>query len=214
MQMDLTGMAGASPSEVLRPAVIPVAGDADLLARVASGDATGVSELYDRHSAAVFGLALRVTRDQGLAEDVVQETFVGVWKHAARFDQTRASARTWIITIAHNRAVDAIRARRANALSLDAENGIAETVPPSPDVWPEVYGRLNLAIVNQALAALPEAQRHSLKLAYFDGLTQNEIATTTGVPLGTVKSRVRLGLLRLRELLAADFEGEFAKNAA
>ena len=179
---------------------------------VGAGDPTAIASLYDRHSAAVFGLALRITKDGGFAEDVVQATFVGVWRHAARYDPARATARTWIMAIAHHRAVDVVRRRRAAMLSLDAENGVAERVLAAPDVWAEVSGRFDLAAVTQALSTLPEAQRQSLELAYFGGMTQSEIASTTGVPLGTVKGRVRLGLLRLRDLLSTDFEGELANN--
>jgi len=177
------------------------------LQRIVAGDAGGVADLYDRHSAMVFGLALRVTNDQGLAEDVVQETFVSVWQAASSFDPTKASARTWILTIAHRRAVDAVRRRRRPVLSLDLNDADAPMrLPAVPDVWAEVSPRLDRVTVQVALAKLPEAQRLSLELAYFDGLTQQEIAAATGVPLGTVKGRVRLGLVRLHELLSADDE--------
>jgi len=184
--------------------------DAADLQRIVAGDAGGVAELYDRHSAMVFGLALRVTNDHGLAEDVVQETFVSVWQGASSFDKTKASARTWILTIAHRRAVDAVRRRRRPVLSLDLNEGDAPMrLPAAPDVWADVSPRLDSATVQLALAELPEAQRHSLLLAYFAGLTQQEIAAATGVPLGTVKGRIRLGLVRLRELLSpADDEYE------
>lgn len=214
MREELPGAAGAGPLGFLAPAPAPVASDAQILERMCAGDATAVGELYDRHSAAVFGLALLITHDRGLAEDVSQETFVGIWKNAARFDPTRASARTWIMAIAHHRAVDALRRRRAAVLSLDVEDSVVETIAPSPDVWPEVSARFDQAAVKTAFTRLPEAQRQSLELAYFGGLTQNEIAAATGVPLGTVKSRVRLGLLRLRDLLSEEFAGEFVGSTA
>lgn len=183
--------------------------DAADLQRIVAGDTGGVSDLYDRHSALVFGLALRVTNDHGLAEDVVQETFVNVWQGASSFDPTKASARTWILTIAHRRAVDAVRRRRRPVLSLDINDADAPMrLPAVPDVWTEISPRLDRVTVQVALAKLPEAQRLSLELAYFNGLTQQEIAAATGVRLGTVKGRVRLGLVRLRELLSADVEHE------
>ena len=177
------------------------------LRRIVAADAGGLGDLYDRHSALVFGLALRVTNDHGLAEDVVQETFMSVWQGAASFDPTKASARTWILTIAHRRAVDAVRRRRRPVVSLDLNDADAPLrLPAVPDLWTEVSPRLDRVTVQVALAKLPEAQRLSLELAYFKGLTQHEIAAATGVPLGTVKGRVRLGLVRLRELLSADDE--------
>lgn len=189
------------------------AGESDVLARVAACDPEAVAELYDDHSPAIFGLALRITKDRALAEDVTQETFVCIWTYAARFDAARGSVRTWIMAIAHNRAVDAVRRRRAAVLSLDDDNAAASMVPSCPDVWPEVSARFDAATVKRAFASLPESQRRSLELAYFGGLTQSEIAAATGVPLGTVKGRVRLGLASLRALLRQEYEGDFA-NAA
>ncbi len=175
--------------------------DAIDLQRITTGDSGGLTDLYDRHSAGIFGLALRITNDRSMAEDVVQEAFVSVWKNAARFDPARGSGRTWILAITHHRAIDAVRRRRGLVMSLDGEDGLPVWAPAGPDVWPEVSQRLDRAAVQLALAALPEVQRRSIELAYFGGLTQEEIAVATGAPLGTVKSRVRLGLLRLRKSL-------------
>ncbi len=178
--------------------------DAAAVRRLSAGDSGAAAGLYDRHSAMVFGLALRVTNDHGLAEDVVQETFVSVWQSASSFDPAKASARTWILAIAHRRAVDAVRRRRRPVMSLDVDGEEAPvmSVPVAPDVWPEVSARLDGAAIQLALAELPIAQRRSLELAYFSGLTQQEIAAFTGAPLGTVKGRVRLGLSALRKLLS------------
>lgn len=184
--------------------------DAVLLQQIAAGDQAAVAEIYDRHCATVFGMAIRVTRDRGLAENVVQETFVSIWRSAPRFDMTRATARTWIVAIAHHRAVDAVRGRRAPTVSLERQPQVAGSARSDVDVWREVSAGVDAACVARALGALPAAQRQALEMAYFDGLTQNEIAAATGAPAGTVKGRVRLGLLRLRQLLAADFEQEFA----
>ncbi len=190
--------------------------DALDLQRIAAGDSGGVADLYDRHSAMVFGIAIRVTNDHGLAEDVVQETFVSLWQGASGFDPAKASARTWILTIAHRRAVDAVRRRRRPVLSLDLDADESPMwVPDAADVWTEVSARHDAAAVQRALAELPEAQRRSLELAYFGGLTQQEIAASTGAALGTVKGRVRLGLSSLRELLSpAEAEQEAVATAA
>jgi len=190
--------------------------DAAALQLIAAGDTEGVAGLYDRHSAMVFGLALRVTNDHGLAEDVVQETFVSVWQSASSFDPARASARTWILTIAHRRAVDAVRRRRQPVLSLDinVDEPPLRSLPVAPDVWPEVSARLDGAAIQLALAELPIAQRRSLELAYFNGLTQLEIAAFTGDALGTVKGRVRLGLSTLRKLLSVVDADQEAQGTA
>lgn len=176
--------------------------DEMLLKHVAAGDQDALSELYDRFQSLAFGMAVRITGDRGLAEDVVQETFLGVWRAAGRFAEGRASARTWIVAICHHRAVDAVRRRRPSSPLPDPE------LPPpdklvAPDVWPEVGRGLDADLVRKAMDGLPPAQREAIKLAYFAGLTQHEIAERTDVPLGTVKSRVRLGLVGLRRALGA-----------
>ncbi|MEO6349225.1 MAG: sigma-70 family RNA polymerase sigma factor [Candidatus Limnocylindrales bacterium] len=178
--------------------------------RVCTGDTAAVADLYDKYASSILGLAMRVTNDRGLAENVVQEAFVDVWRNASKFDASRGSARTWIMAIAHHRAVDAVRRRRRETVSLDADNGVADSVPAVSDIWKEVSAGVDAAAVRRALAALPAIQRQAVELAYFSGLTQLEIAAATGAPHGTVKSRVRLGLARLRELMAGEFEGEFA----
>ena len=175
--------------------------DEDLLVAAANGDQSAIGQLYDRFSGQMYGLAMRITQDATLAQDVVQEAFVGIWRNAARFDASRASARTWILSIAHNRSIDAIRRRRPAQPLPDAE------LPPpaaltTPDIWGEVAGRLDATQVRAAVLTLSAVQREAIALAYFAGLTQQEIAERTGAPLGTVKSRVRLGLLALRDQLA------------
>lgn len=176
--------------------------DEMLVERVAAGDQVSLAELYNRYQALTFGMATRITGDRSIAEDVVQETFLGIWRAAGRFAEKRASARTWIVAICHHRAVDVLRRRRPSSPLPDPE------LPPpdqlvSPDVWPEVSRGLDADVVREALDGLPPAQREAIELAYFGGLTQHEIAERTGVPLGTVKSRVRLGLGALRNALRA-----------
>ena len=175
--------------------------DEDLLVAAGGGDQSAIEQLYDRFSGQMYGLAMRITGDATLAQDVVQEAFVGIWRNAARFDPSRASARTWILAITHHRAIDAIRRRRPAQELPDPE------LPPpaaltSPDLWGEVAGRLDATLVRAAVMTLPPVQREAIALAYFSGLTQQEIAERTGAPLGTVKSRVRLGLLALRDQVA------------
>ena len=141
------------------------------------------------------------------AEDVVQDAFLGVWRNAARFESAKASGRTWIMSITHHRAIDAIRRRRPTV-----ELPEPEMPPPAaltmPDIWDEVAGRLDAGAIRAALSRLSEVQRQAIELAYFAGLTQQEIAERTRAPLGTVKSRVRLGLLALREELGIGTQAE------
>lgn len=181
--------------------------------RVARGDQAAMAELYDRYQSLTYGLAVRLTGDTGTAQDVVQDTFLGVWRRAGSFVSDRASARTWIMAICHHRAVDALRRRRP-ASSLPDVDGPAPSQLVEPDVWPEVVRRLDAATVRQAIAGLPEAQRQVIELGYFKGLTQDEIARVTDVPLGTVKGRARLALAGLRRTLAGDVpEGALAAGA-
>jgi RNA polymerase sigma-70 factor (ECF subfamily) len=174
--------------------------DEALLERSAQGDQGAIGELYDRYQGMVYGMATRITGDRTLAEDVVQETFVGIWRNAGRYSAELASPRTWILSIAHHRAVDAVRRRRPASQLPDPE------LPPpdalvSPDIWPEVSRGIDAGTVRTALAGLPASQREAIEMVYFAGLTQHEIAQRTETPLGTVKSRVRLGLVGLRRNL-------------
>lgn len=176
--------------------------DERLLELAANGQSQALSVLYDRHGGIMLGLARRITGDASLAQDVVQDAFVGVWRNAARYSPDRASARTWMLSIVHHRAVDAMRRRRPTSELPEGDAPPAAMIVP--DVWPEVAGHLDRDAVAHALSALSGPQREALELAYFSGLTQQEIAARTETPLGTVKSRVRLGLLAMRrELLAA-----------
>ena len=180
----------------------PSSSDEDLIAAVARGQLDAIGQLYDRYQGLMYGLANRITNDASLAQDVVQDAFVGLWRNAARFEAGRASGRTWILSITHHRAIDAIRRRRPASELPDPE------MPPpaalvSPDIWGEVAGRLDAEQVRSAMTVLSTVQREAIELAYFSGLTQQEIAERTGAPLGTVKSRVRLGLLALRSELEA-----------
>ena len=177
--------------------------DEDLLLAAAQGDQEAIGRLYDRHQGTMYGLAIRITNDAGLAQDVVQEAKLGEWRNAAWFDASRAKARTWILALVHHRAIDAVRRRRASVTLPDPD------VPPPaalvvPDLWDDVVGRLDAAAIRQALGRVPAAQREVIERAYFAGRTQQEIATQVGIPLGTVKSRVRLGLLALRAELGGE----------
>lgn len=195
-------MSDARPAPTAVPGAPSEPSDEALLAGLAAGRLEALDALYERYRTMAYGIARRVTADDALAEDVVQEAFLGAWRGADRFSPGRGSVRTWLLAIVHHRAIDAIRRRRA-VVDLPADTEGERTPEPlvSPDVWQEVAGRLDGASVSAALATLPEAQRSAIELAYFGGLSQTEIAAQTGAPLGTVKSRIRLGLLGLRREL-------------
>jgi RNA polymerase sigma factor (sigma-70 family) len=172
--------------------------DEALLSLVAGSDDAALGELYDRFGGVAYGLALRILRDESLAQDAVQEAFLGVWRTADRFLAERAAARTWILTLVHRRAVDLVRRedrRRGEPLEAAPEPAARETVDEEAAV------RFQRRVVQEALRQLTPEQREALELGYFGGLTQSELAEQLGQPLGTVKSRMFAGLGRLRELL-------------
>jgi RNA polymerase sigma factor (sigma-70 family) len=193
------------------------AADRNVLLRVANGQLDALQELYDSYRTMAYSIALRITSDASLAEDVVQDAFLGAWRNAGRYVEGKGSVKTWLLSIVHHRAVDAVRRRRPTVELPERED-----IPPSsltlPDVWQEVAGNLDRQEIAAALATLSDVQREAIELAYFGGLTQQEIAARTGTPLGTVKSRIRLGLLSMRRALvgdtgplAADFAGDDAQ---
>ena len=173
--------------------------DEALVALVARGHESALAELYDRIGRVAYGLAYRILRDEALAEDAVQEAFLGLWRTAASFVPERAKASTWVLTLVHRRSVDLVRReerRRAEPLSPEIE----ETVVGG-SVEESALLRLERERVQAALSRLPDAQREAIELAYYCGFTQSELAERLGEPLGTIKSRMFTGLARLRELL-------------
>jgi RNA polymerase sigma-70 factor (ECF subfamily) len=171
--------------------------------RLASGDVGALDGLYERYGAMAFSIAYRITGDRTAAEDVVQEAFLGAWRNAARYVGARGSVRTWLLSIVHHRAIDAVRRRRLT-LELPEADAPLPAVLTLPDTWAEVERGLDRDTVLTALASISDVQREAIELAYFSGLTQTEIAERIGVPLGTVKGRLRLGLAGLRAALLAN----------
>ena len=175
--------------------------DEALLALAAREDEEALAALYDRYSRVAYGLALRIVRDQALAEDALQEAFLAVWRTAGSFRAERAKPSTWILTLVHRRAVDVVRReerRRAAPLAEGAEEPDERALPADEEIVLTDRRRL----VQEALRQLPAEQREALELAYYGGLTQSELAERLSVPLGTIKSRMFTGLRRLRDLLA------------
>jgi RNA polymerase sigma factor (sigma-70 family) len=173
--------------------------DEALLSLVASSDDAALAELYDRFGRVAYGLALRILRDEALAQDAVQEAFLAVWRSADRFLAERAKASTWILTFVHRRSVDIVRReerRRGEPLERAPEPASPETAEDKATLD---YKR---RAVQEALRRLPPEQREALELGYYGGLTQSELAERLDQPLGTIKSRMFAGLTRLRDLLA------------
>jgi RNA polymerase sigma-70 factor (ECF subfamily) len=181
---------------------MPPRGDlAPLLALVARGDQTAFATVYDRAAAQVFGLVRRVLRDPAQSEEVTQEVMLEVWRTASRFDPHRGSAMTWLMTMAHRRAVDRVRSGQAAA---ERELRASVAVTDYDVVAEEVETRLDAQRVRRCLDSLTELQRESVTLAYYGGYTYREVAGLLGVAVGTVKTRMRDGLIRLRDCLGAD----------
>jgi RNA polymerase sigma-70 factor (ECF subfamily) len=187
--------------------------DVQIIQRVVAGDQQALGELYDRWSKPAFSLARRVCADEGLAEDVVQEVFIAFWREPARFDPARGAFGSWLLTLVHHKAVDAVRRESAirRRTVPAAEDGEEWSVAPGPGADQAALGAVVAGQVRDALGRLPNEQREALALAYYGGYTQREVATLTGVPLGTVKSRMFTGVQRLRSVLGP-LLGEFASD--
>ena len=177
------------------------ADDQVAIERMARGDQHALGDLYDRHGRLIYSLALRVLRDQGDAEDVVQEVFLQAWREAARFDLTRGNVVAWLVMVTRSRAIDRLRRRQARP-QLAAKSEPDGRVDDSPRADVQMEWQSRATEVRRALETLPLLQRVAVELAFFDGLTHAEIAEQLEVPLGTVKTRVRQGLLKMRDCLA------------
>lgn len=178
--------------------------DDELILLVARRQEQALGAIYDRYGRLVYAVALRITGDRQTAEEVVQDVFQNIWNSAAGFQSNVGSLSSWLMGITRHRAIDATRSRRERArnreqeLTPEVDSGAAGRVEGPED---EVARRLLREQVRSALGALPSTQRHAIELAYFGGLTRNEIAERLGEPVGTIKTRLRLGLLKLRDLL-------------
>lgn len=175
--------------------------DVQLLKAVAVKDESALGQLYDRYRVILFGILVRILNDRAEAEDVLQETFLQVWRRAADFDESRGRPFTWLVTVARSRGIDRLRAlaSRERVAQAGAQENPEEVFS---DAAIDAERSEQRGVVNQALDQLPEEQKRPLMLAYFDGLTQSEIASQLGAPLGTVKTRMRNGMMKLRELLS------------
>ena len=175
--------------------------DSQMAAQLKRGETSAIESLYDRYGRLAYGLAFRIVNERGAAEDVVQDAFVSVWRNAAGFDAGRGSLRNWLLSIVRNRAIDRLRESSRVRTEID----LADAAPQAevPDVWEAVALDLERKQIQEGFLELPDPQRRTLELAYFGGYTHVEIASRMRVPLGTVKSRMRIGLEKMRTFLTA-----------
>lgn len=179
--------------------------DVELVGRVAEGDAQALETLYDRYNRVVYSFAIRILGDTSSAEELTQEVFLRLWRQGKSYQHGRGAFLTWLLSITHNMAIDEIRRRKRRPLVQDSSDDADQTLYLIADSKADVEGAAWLnalqTIVRDALSEIPEAQRRAIELAYFSGLTQREIAERLGEPLGTIKTRMRLGLFKMRERL-------------
>jgi RNA polymerase sigma-70 factor, ECF subfamily len=179
------------------------ADDRACVGRAAAGDASAIADLYDRHARPIYSLALRILRDEADAEDLVQEVFAGAWRRAKTYDPARGTVAAWLLMMTRSRGIDRLRARQARPITSAAVDADAAGEVAAPDAGPAdlILAEEDARRIHAALDALPLVQRLAIELAYFEGLTQREIAERLEQPLGTIKTRIRLGLTRLRDAL-------------
>ena len=174
--------------------------DAELIRAIARGDERAFARLYDLHSPILLGLLIRILKDRAEAEDTLQEVFLQIWQRASDFDEARGRPFTWFVTIARSRAIDRLRSQKSRD-RVALETALSDVVPPRRDASDDAIQSEHNEAIHRALAELPEEQRRALLLAYFEGLSQSEIAARLNEPLGTIKTRARSGLSKLRQLL-------------
>jgi len=189
--------------------------DAELIGRVAEGEAEALEVLYDRYNRVVYSFALRIVSDPLIAEELLQEVFFRAWQQGKAFRESRGAFVTWLLSITHNMAIDEVRKRRRRPQKADSEEPelvLAGMPDASQDVEGEVWLTSLRATIESAMTQLPPAQREAIELAYFQGLTQREISERLGEPLGTIKTRMRLGVQKLREQLGDQLGDLFART--
>src|SRR5262245_31467654 len=186
----------------LQPAAEAQAEDESSLRRLSSGDQAAAASLYDRHARPVYSLILRIVGDETEAEDVLQDVFAQAFRQAARYDPSRGPVAAWLLMMARSRAIDKVRARRTRIEGRTGEVPTFDELPASqPDAAAACIDEEQTRLVRQALDDLPLLQRVAIELAYYEGLSHSQIAVRLEQPLGTIKTRIRLGLLKLRDVL-------------
>lgn len=196
----MTGISGSD-----RMLDLDAATDAELMALTTQGNQEALGVLYERYSRAVYSFSLRIVGDAQVAEEILQEVFVRIWQQGGSYQAARGSLITWLLSITHNLSIDEMRRRKRRpqkAESEEPESILASLPDEGLDIEDEVWLASLRTMIQDALQQLPAAQREAIELGYFQGLTQREIADTLGEPLGTIKTRMRLGMLKLREQLS------------
>jgi RNA polymerase sigma-70 factor (ECF subfamily) len=183
--------------------------DSALVERIMAGDEGALAALYDRYAGMLFAMLVRILRDTSAAEEVLQDLFLQLWRGASRFDASRGSLAAWLLVIGRNRALSRLRGKGRHEILADSEEFSIEAVPSSGNLEDEVARMQLMERLRGAMAALPQEQREAVELAYFEGMTQTEIAARVGCPLGTVKSRVRAAMQTLKQL----FEDEWTRQS-
>jgi RNA polymerase sigma-70 factor (ECF subfamily) len=179
-----------------------------LVSQIAHGDDRAMAQLYDNTSRLVYGLCLRIVKDPSAAEDITLETFLQLWRTAESYDPVRGTVLAWLLTVVRSRSIDWLRARKARRADLEETlDGVFDLHDGRPSPESASIDADRARIIRGAMAELPPEQRRAIELTYFSGLSHSEIASHTGLPVGTVKTRIRLGMMRLRELLAPYAEG-------
>ena len=179
--------------------------DEELVALIARRDRAAFESLYDRYASRALGLAIHIFRERTIAEDILQEAFWRVWQRAATFDTERGAFLPWLMSIVHHLAIDRLRRSRGMPATIEIDSDAEATLEihdTSQDVPAQAWERLQAGMMRDALARLPEAQRMVIEMAYFEGLTRQEIAAKLNEPLGTVHTRARLGLAKMKEMLS------------
>ncbi len=188
--------------DTIQPSFDPT-GDQELIVRLRAQDQSALNLLYERYSGVVYALALRIIGQSADAEDIVVDSFWQVWQQAESYNVSRGQLRGWIVTIARSRALDRLRViRRAPTVDSEEADNARRVLASDDNPEQETWQAEQSAIVSAALAALPKEQREALELAYYQGLSQSEVAARLGEPLGTIKTRIRLGMMKLREQLS------------
>ncbi len=173
--------------------------DAALVERMVAGDESALSTLYDRYSGMLFSMLVRILKDTSAAEEILQDLFLQLWRNPSRFDPSRGSLPAWLLVIGRNRAISRLRSRERREVSEDSEGFSMESIPSPGNIEEEAQRSQLAQRLKSAMATLPPEQREAVELAYFEGMSQTEIAARTGSPLGTVKSRVRAAMQSLKE---------------
>jgi RNA polymerase sigma-70 factor (ECF subfamily) len=200
----MSEMARYKRSAKAAAAILSNLADEELMQLVRENDSAAFAIVYERHATAAFSLAFRMSGKRTLAEDIVQEAFLSLWRSGARYDSTRGSVRTWVLGIVHNRAIDALRRGVAQDRARVSDEGIADQLEATERTELEVGRRDEAREIRTALVGLPPDQSRVIELAYYGGFTHSEIAAMLDTPVGTIKGRMRLGLQKMRSQLSPE----------